>query len=160
MLKLSSCFAFSCIIIYFVASLCAVIIKYGQQIMAWSLGNTSQNSLKVLALGQSRWLSWLSNLLQVTHMRNSPPVPAYEADHICILVLGWGRWSGEAGYVRDLSQKNSKVRPVRWLPGEKHLLQAYGLIQSWDHIHGERSYPDFSHMLCDSSTVSFKRWDN
>lgn len=75
MLKLGFCFAYRCII-YFVASLCAVIIMYGQQIMAWSLGNTSQNSLKVMALGQSRWLSWLSNLLQVTRMRNSsPPTP-------------------------------------------------------------------------------------
>lgn len=54
MLKLGSCFAYRCIIIYFVASLCAVIIMYGQQIMAWSLGNTSQNSLKVMDLGQSR----------------------------------------------------------------------------------------------------------
>lgn len=91
MLKLSSCFAYHCIIIYFVASLCAVIIKYGQQIMTWSLGNTSQHNLKVIALGQSRWL-WLSNLLQVTRMRNSPPIPTYEADRVCILVLGWGRY--------------------------------------------------------------------
>lgn len=74
MLKLGSCFAHRCII-YFVASLCAVIIMFGQQIMAWSLGNTNQNGLKVMALGQSKWLSWLSNLLQVTRMRDSSPPP-------------------------------------------------------------------------------------
>lgn len=48
MLKLRSCFAHRCII-YFVAGLCAVIIMFGQQIMAWSLGNTNQNGLKVMA---------------------------------------------------------------------------------------------------------------
>lgn len=137
MLKLSSCFAYHCIIIYFVASLCAVIIKYGQQIMAWSLENTSQHSLKVIALGQSRWL-WLSNLLQVTRMRNSPPpIRTYEADRVCILVLGWGRWRGR------VRERFCLKRTVRWglwdcSPGKSIYCD---LTQSWGHVHGERSKP-------------------
>lgn len=149
MLKLSSCFTYLCIIIYFVASLYAVIMMYGQQIMAWSLGNTSQISFKVLALGHEELFP--------------PPHPNIWSRSCLYSSAGVGEVEIQAGW-EILSQKNSKGEACEMAPRVKaftaSLRHQFNLGTTWwKEQTNSRSYPDFSHMHCDSSIVRFKvRW--